>query len=219
MMASQSRSRTPGRSQSPRLRSRLNLSIPDCDKVAVQIALLSGDKEDFVVNKKWFLNTFFTKHPRGWVYDEANSKLLGPDGALERYKTFEQQLEFVGQSFTVLQYVRVDEGSCVAANRLREESKRVEAANALDREAGVDAINARSRRCLAQMHDGLRWRNASDAAQQEAASTSAAGSPSGPCGKAPGADDGDVPTSSEPATERKVLERSDLETRGEAATP
>ena len=58
-----------------------------------------------------------------------------------------------------------------------------------------------------------------DAAQQEAASTSAAGSPSGPCGKAPGADDEDVPTSSEPATERKVLERSDLETRGEAATP
>ena len=141
---------------------------PKGKKVAVQIALLSGDKEDFVVNKKWFLNTFLTKHPR---YDETNSKLLGPDGALERYKTFEQQLKSVSHSFTVLQYVKVDEGSCVAANALREESTRVEAADALYREAGVDAINARSRHCLAQMRDGLRWRNASDAAQKEAADT------------------------------------------------
>jgi len=145
----------------------LALSIPDCDKVAVQIALLSGDKEDFVVNKKWFLNTFLTQHRR---YDETNSKLLGPNGPLERHKTFEQQLEFVSHSFTVLQYVIVDEGSCVAANVLREESKRVEASDALSREAGVVANNARSQHCLDQMRDGLKWRNASDAAQKKASS-------------------------------------------------
>ena len=149
----------------------LGLSIPDClSKVGVQIAFLSGDNQDFEVNKKWFLNTFFTKHPRGWVYNEANSKLLGPDGALERYKPFEQQLEFVSHSFTVLQYVIVDEGSCVAANVLREESKRVEASDALSREAGVVANNARSQHCLDQMRDGLKWRNASDAAQKKASS-------------------------------------------------
>ena len=142
------------------------LSIPDCDKVAVQIALLSGDKEDLFVNKKWFLNTFFTRHPRGWVYDEANSKLLGPDGALDRYKTFEQQLEFVGQSFTVLQYVKVEEGSCVAANALREVSKRAEAINARYREVAPEDLQARSENLIL---NSLRWRNAFDAAQQEEA--------------------------------------------------
>ena len=146
----------------------LGLSIPDClSKVGVQIAFLSGDNQDFEVNKKWFLNTFLTQHRR---YDETNSKLLGPNGTLERHKTFEQQLEFVSHSFTVLQYVIVDEGSCVAANVLREESKRVEASDALSREAGVVANNARSQHSLDQMRDGLKWRNASDAAQKKASS-------------------------------------------------